>query len=502
MSSTNVAGPTYVDPVLNDILNQINFSRNASTNIVNGNDLTLLSAIAYLPIPTVSTDPFSLDTQQQANNSILSSFTLTNPANTNIANAIAKILLNGNTQSYLVAASSAFNAYTPTNTFQFTPFSSGTSVNTSALTVNNIKEAFYQAGSAIFLQLLCARINSSSTTSSTTSSTSSNAYGLTANISPVSLVNPSQSSSTASNAPTFQDVVDLTRYAVALVLGDDLGTNNTILNSRLQQLGLSTTAFKKWAESKAVATLQWEDTQLSSSSTQTMIEEVDMSAISTIAKDAFQYVLSSLNLTNASVINNPETILALLTFGLGPWLVMEYISLYQLASRSFVDQAYSRIATYYAAMVAFSTVSTASSVSSSMSPSVSLSDVVNMINTQLNKSFLSRDYTGPIADVLALSQRNNDVASSLAEQSASLQNRVGIASDLQTTYEYEMKVARTQKITFYAWIVAFILVFVASVTLIMTDRIGIFLPFAYGTLILIAATFALSWLIGFFYQSN
>lgn len=505
MAQTDTTLPTYVDPVLNDVLDQIQFSRNASTNKVTGNDLTLLSAIAYLPLPTASVDPFDFIHQQQAINSILASFVMNENStslyslsgtnakpsqgtkasiNTNIADAITKIILLGNTQSYLAAGSAGagFVAYTPRPTFNFTPFIKGQTVNTAALTVNNINEAFYQAGSTIFLQTLCARINLGSTAGS------GDAYGITKSISPNSPVNPSLSSSEAARAPTFQDVIDLTRYAVAQVL--ELHHLDTeILAARLKVLNVSNAAFQAWGASEIAKITQDSDKPFDSYS---KIQKIQMETFTTLATDAFNYVLGVLNLTNASIINNPETRDALLTFGLGPWLVMQFMTMFQDSSASFVDQAYSRVAVYYAAMVALSNIPS--------SETRTLNDVVDSLQNQMNASFLNRDNTGPIATVLAQSQMNNETAAALALQSDSLKNRVGIASDLQTTYEYEKRVARTQKITFYAWLVAFIVVFVASVTLIVTDRVGVFLPFAYGTLTLIVAAFLLSWLVGKFYS--
>ena len=492
--------PPYVDPVLNDILSQIQFGH-GTNNQITGNDLTLLSAISYLPLPSVSSDPFSFTSQQLAVNAILSSLDLQSASsstattsssgpkasiNPTIADAIVKILLQGNTQSYLAASGSAgFIGYTPTANYNFVPFAIGARVNPNALTVSNIAEGFYQVGSAIFLQLLCARINLQSTPGS------SNAYGITKTVTPVSPINPSNA-----NAPTFQDVIDLTRYAVAQAFGIDLDTPN--LKNRMNQLKVQKESFQAWGVSQAAQYLASEPLQQNSASQR---ERLQIYNISQIASNAFQYVIGVLNLTNTSIINNPETIQALLTFGLGPWLVMVSITSFQNARNSFVTQAYSRIAVFYSAMIAFTNLSTSAS-SSSSSSTPPLGEVVTAIQSLLNASFMQEDSTGPIADVLELSGQNNATASELALQNQSLQNRVGIASDLQTTYEYESRIADTQRSIFYVWLVAFLIVFVTSIVLIVTDKIDIFLPFAYGILLLIAVTYLLSWAVKWLYRNS
>jgi hypothetical protein len=347
----------------------------------------------------------------------------------------------------------------------------------------NIAEGFYQAGSAIFLQLLCARINLQSNPGS------SNAYGITKTVTPVSTVNP-----TNANGPTFQDVIDLTRYAVAQAFGFDLDTPN--LKNRMNQLNVKKEAFQAWGVSQA-AQYMVSDQQQQQQNSVSKIEQLEIHNISQIASNAFQYVIGVLNLTNASIINNPETIQALLTFGLGPWLVMASIISFQNARNSFVTQAYSRIAVFYSAMIALTNLSANAS-----SSTPSLGDVVTAIQSLLNASFMQEDSTGPIADVLELSVQNSATASALALQNQRLQDRVGIASDLQTTYEYESKIATAQRNIFYVWLVAFLIVFVTSIVLIVTDKIKIFLIFAYGILLLIVVSYLLSWTVKWLYRNS
>jgi hypothetical protein len=357
--------------------------------------------------------------------------------------------------------------------------------NVGALTLSNLSEAFFQAGATVFLGLLCERINNNPNS------------GYTRTVNPNTPVNPTLSS--AADGPTLQDVIELTRYTISLVLGISLGAANVAsVKSRLTQLRIPDSAFTTWGTQ-----------YVSIEGTDSTVEFKEISAINTLAKDALDYVLSVLGLISGGSIAtdqvtvgvfDQETVQALITFGLGPWLVLSFVTLFEDASQSFVTQAYSRIAFYYMVMIAFTKLSALGS--SSGTNQADLNTMISAINTLLTKSFTNIDNSGPISDILQLSNLNTSTAADLSTQSQSLKNRVGIASDLQTTLKFESKNVQYAKYTFYAWLVAFIIVFVTSVVLILTDRINVFLPLAYGILLLIVAAWILSWAVSWFRQRN
>ena len=485
--------PHYVEPVLNDILDQIKYDNN--TNGISGNDLTLLSAIPYLPMK----NPFSSANQEKAIDSAInnkpnatalyavavdvkypsssssgssnnSSGSPNNKINATIYDCVVNTLLRNNKR---------LDKYEYTSVYSYKPLlnSDETTADVTALTLSNLSEAFFQAGATAFLGLLCDRINTRG--------------GRTTQVQPNTPVDPRVK--TADDGATFQDVVELTRYTISLVL--EIKMNDTAVKTRLSTLKIPDSAFRTWSSQHKIpaATDEKEDSK---------IQLKEILAIKTLAKDALNYVLSVLGLISGESIGVNQTTVgvfdheasnSLITLGLGPWLILSFVTIFQEGDQNFVTQAYARITFYYLVMVALTALSQQKNKYRTQ-----LTTVVTAINDMLIKSFSNIDSTGPIAAILHLSNKNTSTAEDLSTQSQSLKNRVGIASDLQTTLKFETNNVRYAKYTFYAWLVAFIIVFVTSVVLILTDRINVFLPLAYGILLLIFASWILSRVVSWF----
>lgn len=456
MSTPPPTSPTYVNIEVKQLIDTINYAR-ATDGTITGNDISGLSALSYLSFSF----PLSIGSYTTAFDYVSKPSSTAPSVNTEIYNCVTGVLLNG--------AKSLFNfEYKNNYNYKKLLYDSG-AVDPAALTIPNLTEAFFQVGATVFLGLLCKRINESSNNGYVTISGNTRTP---ITVTPETPVNPLVS--TSMQGPTFKDVIELSRYQLSLMLGAKMeSVNENKVKVRLNTLKIPPTALKG----------------------------LDKEDEGTMPERAVMHILSVLRLTSG--IFDKDTVDLLVKIGLLPWMMMTKTTKYQGdPEASFVTQAYSRIASFYLVMVAFAKLDVAAQQNSAGGGGTGanaqnqiMQNVINKINTNLTDSFEQTENSGPIAHMLNLSAKNNSTAEDLSIKSKSLKDRVGIASDLQTTLNFESKNVRYAKFTFYAWLVAFIIVFVTSIVLILNDKISVFLPMAYGILLLIVVVWFLSWAV-------
>lgn len=371
-----------------------------------------------------------------------------------IAKVIAEVLVNGKTTIDVDGKAVTDSCQTSIGAF------GGLGTNENLRLQEDIVEAFFQAGATTFLQLLVSRINTSNTKASVTPCT--------------------KLSQDTSNV-TLQTLMIRVKEAIL---------------AAIKQLHGS----QKVEESESVAAVTARGVLGNLGLASTAGHRMDVNIMSQVVGAIVAQVVS--NLSHAELTNyllDMKTITALCTFGIGPWVVLQFIlSFASNPNVPFVTQAYARVACALLAAVSMSKLATDMTTTSSSDGLATRLKAISLKIVTMVTSSADNNNTGPIAAIMAQAQANQKLAKKLQATGDTLRQRTGVAGNMQTTHRANKRDVVSSRRIFYAWLAAYIIVLVASIGLIFTNRISAFLLLAGATLALIVLVVVLSWLVSRF----
>ena len=396
IASSTTGFQQYVSLTVQEVLESLNL------NTANTNDITLLSAIPYLP----STNPFD---QSSINAAAATVSNTTNAARTSGAAPNSPSGVNVTVADNVVAQIASLI---------------GTSTGS---TVDSIVNAFQAAGRDGFLTLLADRIGQNSgTTPDSLAAFKNRTIDPNGNVTPLSLFNTVVQAIQA-------EFVDPNGSAHLLFVNDD----GSDISDIAQVNGL--------------------------------VSEIVNSAItSTITlEDARNYVFDT------------ETISGLIQFGLGPWLVLEFIySSYISPNSNYFTKVYANYALVQAAVVAVTRLQNAFS---STDPNfTTLGTKLTVLNNSIQLASI-QDYSSDILTLMRQSSHTKDASSNVVAANSELNLRLARAKDLQVSFQVEDRRIFWRRIEFYAWIIALISVVGTSAYLLGRSKLAAFLVLAAST---------------------
>lgn len=205
---------------------------------------------------------------------------------------------------------------------------------------------------------------------------------------------------------------------------------------------------------------------------------------------------STLDVVSATVATfstpfDSDTVDAIATFGIWPWQCLRF-AMHKAANPkiSFVTRAYARSAAAFAASVAIQKIRNA--LPDTSAHSGPMSDLADAVGALVNTDLPSLE--GPVSAIALQASANRAATLQLQSDASDLEQRSSRAGNLQVTFNVDEDDVKDRKRVFMAWLAAYILVVVASVYLIFTDKIGAFFALAAVTLVLTTLYLLYLWL--------
>jgi hypothetical protein len=184
-------------------------------------------------------------------------------------------------------------------------------------------------------------------------------------------------------------------------------------------------------------------------------------------------------------IFSPSTIAGLVQIAFCPFVLLSYLdSFVESKEMGFVTQMYARWALTRAAMGAITSLSGTYGVGDA--EQTTLATLKNSIAQVISASSVDVSST-PIKSIMEKSALIRTTSQQLSEKNARLVNRLGLTRDLQTTFRVDKDGAARRRMTFYAWLVAYVLVLAVSVFLVSTGKLPVFLLLAGATFVVVTS---------------
>jgi len=185
-------------------------------------------------------------------------------------------------------------------------------------------------------------------------------------------------------------------------------------------------------------------------------------------------------------IFSPSTISGLVQIAFCPFVMLSYLHSFTGSKAvGFVTQMYARWALTRAAMGAITSLSGTYGVDATVQKQglaalkAKLAQVISASSGDVS--------SGPIKSIMEKSALIRTTSQQLSEKNARLVNRLGLTRDLQTTFRVDKDGVTRRRTTFYAWLVAYVLVLAVSVFLVSTGKLPVFLLLSGATFVVVTS---------------